>query len=268
MSEVSITAIKRSFGRGEQGAAKKRKTDTKKTKKKKKPSIKAFFQTVTNSQGFPIHKCRYEERIGDHVYVPPNYDGRLSLGGAIRGKTEFCPWCKLKPCIAVEHFEDIFHKSYNEHSKAEKRFKEGRLNQKNNEALINRIARSTNQFMRKYFGSEYTKKVGTPHCIMNDIFEYNYNWIKEKREEMREEEEQRREQEEESDSDGDTVEELDTEEESDVDGDVVEEFASRVDTKEESDSKEEEEDDDVPLISLRRTIEGYNDDDEEEAEFQ
>ena len=205
MSEVSITAIKRSYARdGNTTAAKKRKTATK--KKKKKPSIKAFFQTVTNSQGFPIHKCRYEERIGDHVYVPPNYDGRLSLGGAIRGKTDFCIWCKLKPCIAVEHFEEIHKKMWDEHYKMGEAQKAGKKT--NNVTVINKVARFTNRFMRKYFGSEYTKRVGTPHCIMNEIFEYNYEWCKEKREE---EERRREEEEEESESEEESEREVESE---------------------------------------------------------
>jgi hypothetical protein len=48
-----------------------KKMTTTKKKKKKPPSIKSFFPTLRNSQGFGMHFCRYEEKIGDHVLQYP-----------------------------------------------------------------------------------------------------------------------------------------------------------------------------------------------------
>ena len=200
MSEVSVQAIKRSFAKGTQNgpAQKKRKT----TKKKKTEGIKAFFPTVTNSQGFGLHLCRYEQSIGDHVYVPPKY-GQLSKNGSTKGNVKkFCPWCKLQPCIVVEYWDtEMRNKVVEEHLAMDEVRKAGK--KKCNMTVINKLSRYMTKFFRKIFGSEYTNRVGTPYCIRNELYDFNSEWNKM----IEEEEAQQRQQEEETSDTSDDEEE-------------------------------------------------------------
>ena len=210
MSEVSVEAIKRSFAKGSRKgpAQKKRKT----TKKKKSEGINAFFLTVTNSQGFGLHLCRYEQSIGDHVYVPPKY-GQLSKNGSTKGNVKkFCIWCKLQPCIVVEYWDtEMRKKVVEEHLAMDEARKAGK--KKSNLAVINKLARYMTKYFRKIFGSEYTNRVGTPHCIMNELYDWNHEWNK--AEEVI--------QQERTSSSNDSEE--DNESEDDKDGEEEEEFA-------------------------------------------
>ena len=149
---------------------KKRKT----TKKTKRPGLKAFFETTKNSQGFGMHLCRYESKIGDHVYVPKNY-GQLSRGMVWRN-LDFCPSCKLQPCISVEHFDEISKKSFEEHYANDEAVKAGKKGRKPL-AIMERIEKFTMRFMVKYFGREYVKRVGTPGCILEHTHKYHMDWM-------------------------------------------------------------------------------------------
>lgn len=195
----------------------KKKTATKK-KKKKLPSIKSFFPTLKNSQGFGMHLCRYEEKIGDHVYEPKDY-GQFSK----HLKPEFCIWCKLKPCITVEHLESIQHFLFQEHRKHDEAKEAGK--KVRNATPVHRAERYMVSLMTRYFGREYTKERGVPNCCMQEAWRYNCEWIEEKKKE----EEEKREEEEEfgSDEGADEKEEstrdLDEDEEEDNEGEEEEE---------------------------------------------
>jgi hypothetical protein len=97
----------------------------KKTTKKKPQTLKKFFPTIKNSQGFAMHLCRYEETIRDYIFLPKNY-GQLSVH---RQPHQFCNDCKLKPCISIEHWTRQPHSSLRNtdcttrHERQEKRSK-------------------------------------------------------------------------------------------------------------------------------------------------
>jgi hypothetical protein len=83
----------------------------KKTTKKKPQTLKKFFPTLKNWQGFDMHLCRYEESIRDYIFLPQNY-GQLSRH---RQPHQFCNDCKLKPCITIEHLDEICKLQFEEH---------------------------------------------------------------------------------------------------------------------------------------------------------
>jgi hypothetical protein len=58
-----------------------------------------------------MHLCRYEETIRDYIFPPKNY-GRLSVH---RQPHRFCNDCKLKPCITIEHLDEIATLQFEEH---------------------------------------------------------------------------------------------------------------------------------------------------------
>ena len=146
-----------------------------KKKPKKKPlTMKNFFATTTNSQGFGMHLCRYEKSIGDHVYVPPKY-GKLSKGRAFWLNQGFCSDCKLQPCITVEHHEEIKEKLMDHHDKDDRAINAGK--KPNNVTLLNKSERSILTFMTKYFGGDYAKRVGTPCCVMKAAHQFNREWL-------------------------------------------------------------------------------------------
>ena len=142
----------------------------KKESKKKPLGLKAFYPTVKNSQGFDLHLCRYEPSIQDHVYVPKNY-GKISQNTRWRN-LNFCPSCKLKPCITVEHWDEIHAKAMEEHWANKKAEEEGKKT-RSEVMVMKRIENFTMKKMTKYFGKEYTKQEGTPCCIIYDTQEYN-----------------------------------------------------------------------------------------------
>ena len=154
---------------------KKRKTNS---KKKKPLGVKDFFSTVKNSQGFGMHLCRYEQSMGDHVYVPRNY-GQLSKGKLWRN-LDFCPSCKLQPCINVEHFDEIQKESFEEYYAQDQAENAGKKPKKPL-AMLKKMEKFTLKFMTKYFGREYVKRVGTPGCILNETHEYHRSWYEDDR---------------------------------------------------------------------------------------
>jgi len=90
---------------------------------------------------------------------------------------KFCPWCKLQPCIVVEYWDtEMRKKVVEEHLAMDEVRKAGK--KKCNLAVINKVARYMTKFFRKIFGSEYTNRVGTPHCIMNELYDWNHEWNK------------------------------------------------------------------------------------------
>ena len=141
-----------------------------KTVKKKKVTVKHFFPTLKNSQGFDMHLCRYEDSIGDHVYVPKKY-GQLRAGWM---NNSFCPNCKLQPCINVEYYEDIQHQSFQVYYAQEEAEAAGKKTKPL--AALQKMEKYTLKFMTKHFGRNYMKRVGTPGCIITETHKYHRGW--------------------------------------------------------------------------------------------
>lgn len=144
----------------------------KKATKKKPVTVKAFFPTMTNSQGFGMHLCRYEQSVRDYVFVPKNYGQKARSEGK---PMIYCSCCKLTPCITVEHWEDVFRVAYDEHTKQWEGMQQGKK-KKSDLAIMKKLERFTVRLMGKYFGREYTKKIGIPECIMKDTNQYTHEW--------------------------------------------------------------------------------------------
>lgn len=149
----------------------------KRAAKKKPASVKAFFPTLKNSQGFPLHLCRYEPSVGDHVYVPKSY-GQISMG--TRGR-KFCPHCMLQPCLTLEHLDEIQDSQFDYHWAHDKAAQAGRKVRKL--TPVSRAERCMVQLAAKYFGKEHMKRVGVPQCCINEAHQYNVEWTKRKEEE-------------------------------------------------------------------------------------
>ena len=141
----------------------------KKRTKTKPASIRSFFPTLKNSQGFGLHLCRYEEKVGDHVYQPKNY-GQVSR----QLKAELCIWCKLKPCITIEHHECIQDVLFDKHQAHDKEKEAGK--KVRSAPPVNRAERFMVKLMTRYFGKEYMKKEGVPNCCMREAWRFHTEW--------------------------------------------------------------------------------------------
>ena len=134
----------------EELAAMAAKLKEKKNKKKKKNTLKNYFKTVTNFQGFDKRFCAFEPSINDYVFVPKDY--------AIKRRQEtivhFCGECFLTPCISDEHHRDVAHHSA-------KWSIQDRLP---NKSVIRRCETLMKGYMRKYFGRAYVTRSGLPNC--------------------------------------------------------------------------------------------------------
>ncbi len=150
---------------------------SRKRKKKttKKPVIKmtTFFEVAKNSQGFPIHQCRYQKAVNDRMYVPKNY-GENSRGKAWRNLS-FCVSCKLEPCIMVEHFDDVLQKALAELEAQREKIEAGK--KCTDLATIKKIEKVPIRFLNKYFGKEYMARVGVPCCVFKETQEYTQEWF-------------------------------------------------------------------------------------------
>jgi hypothetical protein len=146
-------------------------------KKKKKPlTMKKFFPTLKNSQGFDLHLCRYEDSIRDHVFVPKNY-GQLSRH---RVPHQFCNDCKLKPCITIEHQHEMLEIQYEEHKAHDQAREAGKKVRQL--TAVNRSERRMAKIMSRHFGRDYANKAGVPNCIIKEAHSY-YEMHKKEREE-------------------------------------------------------------------------------------
>ena len=143
----------------------------KKPRKKKPLGLKAFFQTATNFQGFPIHLCRYEPAISDHVFVPKNY-GEMTKGYVWRDLS-FCRSCKLQPCIMVEHQDEHIEKAC--HLRWDKKVAEEEGRKACSELdIAKKMEKHVTKQLRKYFGRDYTngKLDGqVPDCVIQGTHE-------------------------------------------------------------------------------------------------
>lgn len=151
----------------------------KKTTKPKPITVKNFFPTLKNSQGFDMHLCRYEASIRDYVYVPRKYH-KITKAKLWIDRSKFCPSCKLQPCINVEHFEEIGHKSFEVHSAHDKAKEEGRRVRA--VTPVRSLERYIMSLMTKYFGREYMNRNGMPECVIEEACKWNDDWKKSKNE--------------------------------------------------------------------------------------
>ena len=119
----------------------------KKARKAKAAKLENYFQVKKNSQGFAMKNCVFEKAVNSYVFVPKNYGSSKS--------GEFCVHCKLRPCIAEEHYSDMV-------DKASELSIEKRLDHR---TIVCRLETLMKSFMRKYFGREYTRKNGLPQCV-------------------------------------------------------------------------------------------------------
>jgi hypothetical protein len=131
----------------------------KKKKKKPQPTMKAFFMTKTNFQGFDINLCKYEPSLMERVYVPQSY-GVISRTYGRR--IEFCKSCMLSPCVTIEHMED----SCGEASRL--RTQDGKTNHEARPCLEAKMR----HIMAHHFGRGYMKGMPTPKCVRDDIDYY------------------------------------------------------------------------------------------------
>jgi hypothetical protein len=153
-----------------------RKTTAKK-KKKKSLTVKNFFPTHKNFQGFDLHLCKYEDSVRDYVFLPKNH-GQLSRHLVPH---QFCNDCKLKPCITIEHLVEIAELQFKEHSAHDKARKEGKKVRQL--TAVNRSEKGMMKIMTRLFGREYTNKVGVPNCIIKETHSYYETHKKEREEE-------------------------------------------------------------------------------------
>ena len=135
----------------------------KKPRKKKDPGMRAYFGTVKNFQGFEKHLCCYEESVKDFVYVPRKYQDLVPRH--MMGR-EFCKCCMLKPCITVVHQREISEKMVDLYLPRNKK----------EQTIANMMERFVMSKMRKYFGTEYLKELGTPNCVIEEVSEYSYDY--------------------------------------------------------------------------------------------
>jgi hypothetical protein len=126
-------------------------------KKAPKPnSVKSYFSSKTNFQGFCLSKCRYKKSIDSKVFCPRNYG---SIARANFREMEFCKHCLLTPCITVEHLYDI-------HSK---KFELSYGSIIPDDKIADKLERFMVSLLRKYFGSQYIKDFGTPPCVLEEV---------------------------------------------------------------------------------------------------
>lgn len=166
----SKKSIKRA--KSSEGCIVKSRKKKKTTKKKPVVVLTTFFEHRKNSQGFPMHQCRYQKEVNDHMYVPKNY-GELSRGMAWRNLS-FCTSCKLEPCIMVEHFEDVFEKAMVELKVQSQKIAAGK--KCTDLATIQKIEKVPIRFLTKYFGKEYMARHGIPNCVLKGTHEYTQEW--------------------------------------------------------------------------------------------
>ena len=147
----------------------------KKKKTTKKPVIQltAFFELVKNSQGFPIHQCRYQKAVDDRMFVPKDY-GENSRGMAWRDLS-FCTSCKLEPCIMVEHLDDVLNKALKELEAQRQKIQAGK--KCTDLATIKKIEKVPIRLLNKYFGKDYMSRVGVPCCVFKETQVYTQEWF-------------------------------------------------------------------------------------------
>ena len=136
----------------------------KKKRKKKAPGVKSFFQTKKNFQGFDRHLCQYEDSIKDYVFVPKNYGERSQFRD-----NKYCTSCQLKPCIMIEHMDDIVPQATSE-----------LFPRKRSEvAVAGRMENYVKKLLVKYFGRDHVKRVGTPNCVIEETNSFTHDWLDE-----------------------------------------------------------------------------------------
>ncbi len=122
---------------------------------KKRNTVKNYFPTVSNFQGFPRNKCVFNTCIKDYVYVPQKYVEEARAGPI----STFCEHCLLAPCLAESHYAMIKEKA------------SGFILADGATPLI--ATQKCETFMkgrmRRYFGPTYTRERGLPQCAYEAI---------------------------------------------------------------------------------------------------
>lgn len=136
----------------------------KKKGKRKNNTVKNYFATIVNFQGFPKHKCVYQLSVHDYVYVPPNYQdvARPNL------LSKFCRKCLLTPCLASFHYTELC-------GKIAKLLMVDPAERVSTLVVSRRCETMMKGYMRKYFGAKYTRDTGLPQCVyeaLRDIIPY------------------------------------------------------------------------------------------------
>lgn len=126
-----------------------------KKKKAKKNTLKNYFPTVCNSQGFPRNKCVFRECLNDYVYVPEKYVEEAKASPL----SVFCGTCLLAPCLAQSHYHMI------------RKEASGLILTEGKSTLVatRRLETFMKTRMRRYFGAKYTRETGLPECVYDVI---------------------------------------------------------------------------------------------------
>lgn len=130
---------------------------TQKSKKKpcKKNTLHNYYQPVLNSQGFPVHLCKYEDSIKDLAYVPKKYQ-EIAKPTYV---STFCSHCKLTPCASHFHYKELCQKASSII-----------VENKGTALLANKRCETLMKaHMRRYFGAKYTREVGLPECFYDAL---------------------------------------------------------------------------------------------------
>lgn len=122
------------------------------TTKKKQMKISAFIKkvpkpTVYNFQGFSMNRCEYNAELKQYLMVPRGY------GDGCYGFT--CEHCYLRPCI-----RRVYHQQF---------ISPGIMVQDSggsNEEAMSASLKAMEDVMNDIFGKRYTKRVGTPTCVL------------------------------------------------------------------------------------------------------
>jgi hypothetical protein len=74
------------------------------THKKRAKTMKSFFPSKKNHQGFPMKECKFQKAEGAHMYRPWWYGRSYTNDPDNEGVyPTYCKHCKLQPCITVEN---------------------------------------------------------------------------------------------------------------------------------------------------------------------
>ena len=115
ISEAKMELELRTANQAKIDQAKKAKPKKKKSRMKikkdpkddpKQPKLTAFFLLKKNEEGYPLHLCKYNKELREHVYAPRGYqDLSMLRKGAQQG---FCHHCRLEPCVTEQHYYDAY----------------------------------------------------------------------------------------------------------------------------------------------------------------
>lgn len=136
-------------------SSKAKKTLTKKTCQKKNNTVKKYFPTKKNFQGFPQHLCVFNNSLQDYVYVSKRYTDDVHPGPT----STFCSDCLLAPCLGESHYAQI-----------KERARDCILSTGCTALVaIRKCETFMKAQMRRYFNPAYTRERGLPNCVYGVI---------------------------------------------------------------------------------------------------